>query len=126
MDSKGRLFVGDRWNNRISIFDQNGKFLEVWSQFGRPCGMFIDRNDVLYVAESESREPQGYGYHPGWKRGIRVGSSRTGAVVAFIPDTEPNPDKAATSGPEGITADGKGAVYGAQVLQKSVVRYRRK
>lgn len=126
LDSRGRLFVGDRWNNRISIFDQDGKFLAAWSQFGRPSGIYIDRNDVLYVADSESREPRGYGYHPGWKRGIRIGSATTGAVAAFIPDTEPNPDKGATSGAEGLWADSKGVIYGAQVLQKSVARYIRK
>lgn len=32
-DSRGRLFVGDRANNRIQIFDQNGKFLQEWKQF---------------------------------------------------------------------------------------------
>src|SRR6267142_2649537 len=36
MDSRGRLFVGDRGNNRIQIFDQNGTYLEEWKQFGRP------------------------------------------------------------------------------------------
>jgi sugar lactone lactonase YvrE/mono/diheme cytochrome c family protein len=123
MDSQGRLFVADRWNDRISIFDRHGTFVESWTQFGRPSGLYIDRNDVLYVADSESREPEGYGHHPGWKRGIRIGSAKTGDVTAFIPDTEANPDKQATSGPEGITADGHGAIYGAQVLQKSVVRY---
>ncbi|WP_421932846.1 c-type cytochrome [Phenylobacterium sp.] len=125
MDSQGRLFVGDRWNNRIQVFDQEGKLLAVWDQFSRPSGMFIDRHDVLYVADSESRTPEGYGHHPGWARGVRIGSARTGAVTAFIPDTEPNPDKGATSGAEGIWVDGKGAIYGAQVLQKAVVRYRR-
>src|SRR2546426_11807145 len=47
MDSRGRLFVGDRGNNRIQIFDQDGKFLEEWKQFGRPSGLFIDKNDNL-------------------------------------------------------------------------------
>src|SRR6185437_16190589 len=41
MDSRGRLFVGDRSNNRIEIFDQNGKFIAQWKQFGRPSGIFI-------------------------------------------------------------------------------------
>jgi sugar lactone lactonase YvrE len=126
MDSKGRLFVGDRWNNRIQVFDQDGKLLAIWTQFGRPSGLYIDKNDVLYSADSESRNPQGYGYHPGWKRGIRIGSARTGQVTAFIPDTEANPDKGATSGPEGIWAGPDGAVYGAQVLQKAIVRYEKK
>ena len=123
MDSKGRLFVGDRWNNRIQVFDQEGKLLATWDQFGRPSGMFIDKSDVLYVADSESRNPEGYGHHPGWARGIRIGSAKTGAVTAFIRDTEPNPDKAATSGAEGVWADRDGVIYGAQVQQKTVVRY---
>ena len=126
MDSKGRLFVADRWNDRIVIYDQDGKVLDAWSQFGRPSGVFIDRNDVLYVADSESREPVGYGHHPGWKRGLRIGSAKTGKVEAFVPDTASDPDKQATSGAEGITADGHGVVYGAQVLQKAVVRYTHK
>ena len=123
LDSKGRLFVGDRWNNRIEIFDQQGKLLSIWPQFSRPSGIYIDRNDVLYVADSESRTPEGYGHHPGWKRGIRIGSASTGKVAAFIPDTEPNPDKGATSGAEGIWVDGQGVIYGAQVMQRAVVRY---
>lgn len=126
MDSKGRLFVGDRWNDRIQIYDQEGRLLDSWTQFSRPSGLYIDRNDVLYVADSESRTPQGYGHHPGWARGIRVGSARDGVVTAFIPDTESNPDKTATSGAEGIWADPQGVIYGAQVLQKGVARYVRK
>jgi streptogramin lyase len=54
MDSRGRLFVGDRNNNRIQVFDQDGNFLHQWTQFSRPSGLFIDRNDVIYVADSES------------------------------------------------------------------------
>lgn len=126
MDSRGRLFVGDRWNNRIQIYDQDGKLLDSWEQFGRPSGIFIDKKDILYVTDSESREPQGYGYHPGWRRGIRVGSARTGVVTAFIPDTDPHPEKGATSGAEGIWADDKGVIYGAQVEQRAVVRYVRR
>jgi len=126
LDSRGRLFVADRWNSRIQIYDQSGKLLDSWSQFGRPSGIFIDKNDNLYVADSESRSPQGYGYHPGWKRGIRIGSARTGVVRYFIPDTDPNPDKGATSGAEGIWADDKGVIYGAQVEQRAIVRYVKK
>lgn len=123
MDREGHLYVGDRWNNRIQEFDQDGKLLKIFTQFGRPSGIYIDRNDIMYSTDSESREPMGYGYHPGWKRGIRIGSVKDGIVTAFIPDTMPDPDKTATSGGEGIWADGKGTVYSAQVGQKNVVRY---
>jgi NHL repeat len=43
-DSRGRLFVGDRQNNRIQIFDQNGNFIAQWFQFGRPSGLHICTN----------------------------------------------------------------------------------
>lgn len=52
MDSRGRLLVGDRGNNRMQIFDQADNFLDQWFQFGRPSGMYIDPQDMLYVADS--------------------------------------------------------------------------
>ena len=125
-DSRGRLFVADRANDRIQIFDQEGKFLDEWKQFSRPSGLFIDRNDVIYVSDSESREREGYGHHPGWKRGIRVGSAKDGTVTAFIPDSFPTPEQASTSGAEGVAADSTGAIYGAEVGQKDVKKYVKK
>lgn len=120
-DSKGRLFVADRGNNRIQIFDQDGKFLDEWKQFSRPSGIFIDRNDVIYVADSESTDKEGYGHNPGWKRGIRIGSAKNGTVTAFIPD--PSPGTAITSAAEGVAADRAGNVYGAEVGDKDVKKY---
>jgi sugar lactone lactonase YvrE len=121
-DSKGRLFVADRWNNRVSIFTADGKFIDAWTQFGRPSGLFIDKNDVLYAADSESRNPIGYGFNPGWKRGIRIGSAQTGKVTAFIPDSDPNPDAGATSGAEGMWVD-NGTVYAGKVKERAVTRF---
>ena len=117
MDSQGRLFVGDRRNNRTQIFDQDGNYLATWTQFGRPSGLFIDENDVLYSADSESgaRIENDVPRHPGWKRGIRIGSAIDGLVTAFIPDPEPDQDNAGTSAAEGVAVDAQGNVYGAEV-----------
>ena len=123
-DSKGRLFVGDRANNRIQIFDQDGKFLEQWTQFSRPSGIFIDKNDVIYVTDSESTDRDGYGHNPGWKRGIRIGSAKDGSVKVFIPD--PSPGTGSTSAAEGVAADSNGGVYGAEVGPKDVKKYVKK
>jgi sugar lactone lactonase YvrE len=123
MDSKGLLYVGDRWNNRVQVYTQAGKLLNSWTQFGRPSGIFIDKNDILYSGDSESRRPVGYGYNPGWQRGIRIGSVKDGKVIAFIPDPEPEPDKGATSSAEGITVDRNGVIYGAQVKERLVARH---
>jgi len=122
LDSRGRLFVADRNNNRIQIFDQDGKFLAQWKQFSRPSGIFIDKNDVIYVGDSESNTSR----NPGWKRGIRIGSAKDGRVTAFIPDPEPNPDGSATSGAEGVAADVMGNVYGAEVGSRALKKYVKK
>src|SRR5712672_2718868 len=69
-DSKGRLLVGDRNNNRIQVFDQEGNFIEQFTQFSRPSGIAVGKNDMIYVADSESESVSRN--HFGWKRGIRV------------------------------------------------------
>jgi DNA-binding beta-propeller fold protein YncE len=112
-DSRGRLFVADRGNSRIQIFDQEGTFLYEWKQFGRPSGIYIDKNDMLYAADSESDEKR----NPGWKRGIRIGSAKDGKVEAFILDADPNGSQ------EGVAADAKGNVYGSLTGGMALKRY---
>src|SRR6185369_16504888 len=122
MDSKGRLFLGDRGNNRIQIFDQDGNFIDQWAQFSRPSGIFIDKDDTIYVADSESESVSKN--HDGWKRGIRIGSARDGTVTALIPD--PVEKSNTTSAAEGVAADDAGNVYGAEVGPRRMMKYVRK
>jgi sugar lactone lactonase YvrE len=122
MDSQGRLFVADRANSRIQIFDQDGKHLATWTQFGRPSGLYIDGDDVLYAVDSESNTRR----NPGWRRGIYIGSVRDGRVTAFIPDPEPDPDNSGTSGAEGVAVDALGNIYGAEVGPTTLRRYVRR
>lgn len=121
-DSRGRLFVGDRTNNRVQIFDQKGKFISELKQFGRPSGIFITPGDVLYVTDSESQSEKAgaYGYNPGVHRGIRVGGLKDGKVTGFIPDPEP---KGGTSISEGVAVDRDGNVYGAEVGPRDLKKY---
>src|SRR5688500_13607495 len=113
MDSRGRLFVGDRENNRIQIFDQEGKFLDEWKQFGRPSGIFIDRNDMLYVADHQSDAKT----NPGFRKGITIGSAKDGKVTAFIPDPDPNGSQ------EGVAVDGNGNSYGSMTGGMALKKY---
>ncbi len=132
LDSTGRIFVADRGNNRIQIFDQSGRFLSEWKQFGKPCGIFIDKQDNIYVADSDSnanlwdwkysvdnpcescvqrvsRRPDVGLDNAGFTQGIRIGSTKDGIVRAYIPPH---------MGPEGpvtlterIAVDSAGRVY---------------
>jgi DNA-binding beta-propeller fold protein YncE len=128
LDSRGRVFVGDRQNNRIQVFDQEGKFIAQWFQFGRPSGIYIDvKTDTIYVADSESRDarnnvglpglpPTGYSHNPGAQRGIRIGSARDGKVQSFVPDPCTYPYAGGSSMAEGLTTDAQGNLYGADFL----------
>ena len=127
-DSKGLLYVGDRNNNRVQVFDQDGNFKEKFYQFGRPSGIFIDKKDNLYVADSESGSVSQN--HQDWKRGIRIGSmkDKVKKVVAFIPDPETRirPAFTGTSAAEGVVVDAAGNVYGAEVGPQRVSKYTKK
>jgi len=118
-DSRGRLFVADRGNVRIQIFEQDGTYITEWKQFGRLSGIYIDDNDILYAADSESSATS----NPGWRRGIRVGSAITGHVLYFIPDPDRNPG--GTSAAEGVAADMHGNIFGAEVGPRQLVKYAR-
>jgi DNA-binding beta-propeller fold protein YncE len=129
MDSKGRLFVADRGNRRILIFDQEGKQLDTWYQFSRISGLYIDRNDTLYAIDSESDD----NYNPGWRKGLRVGSARTGEVWYFVPEhvsKQPSGMGGVGSFGEGVAVDAAGNVYGGEVgpiqgLTKFIPRLKR-
>ena len=77
----GRVYVADRANNRIQIFEPDGKLVAAWKQFGRPSDIVIDTNDMVYVADSQSDTTD----NPGFTQGIRIGSAKDGKVTAFIP-----------------------------------------
>jgi DNA-binding beta-propeller fold protein YncE len=120
MDSRGRLFVGNRDNNRIDIFDQDGKLLDIWYQFSRPAGIHIDQaTDTMYVTDSESGSISET--HQDWTRGIRIGSAKDGSVRYLIPD--PDVNAKGTSAAEGVAADKDGVIYGAEVGPKRMMRY---
>jgi sugar lactone lactonase YvrE len=106
-DSRGRLFVADRGNHRLQIFDQDGKLLDTWLQFGRVSNVFIV-GDRLYAIDSESNATR----HPGWKTGIRIGTTKEDKVIAFIPP-HPNNEPQGAAG-EGVAVDREGDVYAAE------------
>jgi sugar lactone lactonase YvrE len=122
-DSEGRLFVADRSNNRIQIFDKDMNFVDEWRHFGRPSGVAILKDDTLVVSDSESSytgfrpaelgppgpEVRGVPRNAGWQPGIRVGNAKDGSLRYFISATRP----------EGMGADDQGDIFGGLTGQCS-------
>lgn len=109
IDSHGRVLVGDRGNNRIQVFDQAGRYIADWKQFGRPTGLFVAPDDTLYVADDESNAER----NPGMTPGIHVGSAVDGSVKAFIP----------AMSTERAVADNAGNIYTAVLAGRTVRKY---
>ncbi len=120
-NSRGELVVADRHNHRIQILTKAGVFIREYDDFGRTSGLAIDRNDVIYTTDSESTER----VHPGWQRGIRIGSLNDGKVAIFIPPhAVPNSPDGAMG--EGIAVDSAGNIYTAEAQLRGVTKFVKK
>jgi DNA-binding beta-propeller fold protein YncE len=108
-DSRGRLWVADRGNHRIEIFDQNGTYLESRYMFSRPSGLFI-KGDTVYVIDSES----GPLNHPNWHDGVRIGPVGEDRVTGFIPPFDRDDRVYQGTAGEGVAVDADGNVYAAE------------
>ena len=119
IDGRGRIFVGDRSNNRIQIFDQQGNHQATWTQYGRPSGIAFDNQGRIYVADSESDDVQ----NPGWEMGIRIGDAEKGWVTEFIPYMWGDPRVTAGNGAEFVAVDPQGNIYGGEPAPRKLQKY---
>ena len=99
IDSRGRVLVGDRSNNRIQIFDQEGAYIDQWTQFGTPSGMYISPDDTLYVVDYNV------------KKGVFIGNARDGSVKYKL-------EKAVA---EGVAVDKDGNIYVGETVPGTTI-----
>jgi sugar lactone lactonase YvrE len=116
-DSRGRLIVADRHNHRIQILTKDGSYVGEYREFSRASGLAIDGNDTIYVADSESTPRS----HPGWLKGIRIGSLNDGKVTIFVPPHKTDSPDGAMG--EGIAIDAAGNLYTAEATVRGVTKY---
>ncbi len=109
-DSGGRLFVADRGNHRIEIFDQDGNYLDSLYSHGRISGIFITADDVLYSIDSESSPTS----HPNWVNGVRIGPVDEDRITGYIPPFEADTRPYQGAAGEGVAVDADGNVYAAE------------
>jgi streptogramin lyase len=126
IDSRGRVLVADRGNSRIQVFDPEGELLYIWTQYGKPSGLFIDRNDILYAGDGLSGDlrtgpPDPWRSNFGWEKGIRIGDLKTEQawVTHFIPQHDEN----IGPGIEFLGVDFDGNIYAGEINRQRLVRY---
>jgi streptogramin lyase len=126
IDSRGRVYVADRGNSRIQVFDQTGKLLYIWTHYGKPSGLFIDRNDVLYAGDglsgmNRSGPPDPWRSNFGWEKGIRIGDLKT--EQAWVTHFVPHHEEETGAGIEFLGVDFDGTIYAGEVARQRLVRY---
>ncbi len=109
-DSQGRLWVADRGNHRIEIFDQEGNYLESRYSYGRISGLFITDDNMVYAIDSESNPIR----QPNWVDGIRIGPLHEDRIVGFIPGYQLESRVYQGTMGKGIAVDEDGNVYVAE------------
>ena len=102
IDSKGRLYVADRANNRIQIFDQNGTFIDQWKNFGTPWGLFVTKNDTLYVVDGTANNC------------LLIANTTDGKVIDRIDGL---------NNATAVTVDSTGAIYIGEVNGMNVKKF---
>lgn len=119
-DGEGRMFISDRGNARVQIFDPEGEFLAVWTQFGRPSSVAI-QGDTIYVVDGTSNPRS----NPGWEKGIRIGSVKTGWVQYLIPSDLQmlDPESGRTVDAEFIGLDSTGNIYSGEVAGRKLIKF---
>lgn len=104
IDGRGRVWVCDRGNKRLQVFDQEGHYLSQTTEFGTPVSVAFDADDVMYVAT---------GAPENW---VAIGTA-DGKLLGKIEGLD---------SPHGIAVDGSGAIYVAQSAGKAIVKFVKK
>ena len=113
----GRVLVADRENDRIQMFDSEGRYLDQWRDIQRPTQLCVGRDGLLYVSELWWRAGQKSATFGDIviDRYGRVSVLQTdGTVVARFGGTAPG-TRGGFTAPHGIAVDSRGDVYVAEV-----------
>jgi 6-bladed beta-propeller protein len=117
--SHGWVYVADRKNRRVQVFDQDGQFVAAWTQFGQPSSVFVGKDDTIYVGASFVDPAR----KKGELRGIVTGSAVDGSLRAFIPDPTDLDTVVAGTSASGLAADSTGSVFAADVGAHKLRKY---
>jgi DNA-binding beta-propeller fold protein YncE len=114
-DAQGFVYVADRENHRVQIFDDRGRYQAQWNNLHRPCGMFADRrqNDLFYVGELGTDLPVSE-HVPNLGPRVSILSAK-GDLVGRFGGKFRGEQPGEFTAPHGCSVDSRGDVYVAEV-----------
>jgi DNA-binding beta-propeller fold protein YncE len=115
LDRAGRVFVADRENHRIQIFDSQGKFLAIWNNVHRPCGLHIagEGEELVYVGELAPPFPFSQNY-PNVGGRISIYDLK-GNRLARLGDIRAGEEPHQFLAPHGLAVNSRGDIYIGEV-----------
>jgi DNA-binding beta-propeller fold protein YncE len=127
VDRAGRIYVADRENSRVQIFSPAGEYLDEWGWVGRPCDVFIDAQDRVYIAELGFRVANQSPVHFRFMERPPPGHDPIARVTVCDPDgqiiTRIGGEEEVLPGnfiaPHGLWVDPKGRLYVGEVVVRS-------
>jgi len=111
-DAEERLYVCDRANNRIQIFDTEGHFLDQWTGFIRPADLFLAPDGVIYVAECKRSNN-----FDGSPSRVTIVDGK-GDILARVGGTDDYDPARGHHTAHGIAVDRENSIYVAEVGQR--------
>jgi DNA-binding beta-propeller fold protein YncE len=110
LDSQGRVYVADRTNKRVQIFDGNGNFLGKWTDVGTPWGFhYVAKENVLYMADGSNN------------RIVKL--NLEGQILGVLGGPGRVQGKFGPAGPHHIAVDSTGAIYVAEIQNRWVQKF---
>ena len=118
-DSVGKVYVADRENHRVQIFDDQGNYLEQWNNMHRPCGLHIE-DDIVYIGQLPTHLHVNADY-PNIGACVTV-HDLSGRQLARVGDAHSGVGPGQYTAPHSIAVDSRGDIYVGEVSYTAYVR----
>jgi DNA-binding beta-propeller fold protein YncE len=108
IDKDGLVYIADRENHRIQIFDPNGKFITMWNNIHRPDGIALDKDGNFFIGELNGID--GMEGCPGLGHRVSVYNLK-GQLQTRFGDPEEGEGPTQFIAPHGVAVDSEGSLY---------------
>ena len=111
-DAEGRVYIADRENHRVQLFDGQGNYLEQWNNLHRPCGLHV-HGDRVYIGQLLTHLTVNADY-PNLGACVSV-HDLSGRQLVRLGGAYPGEEPGEFTTPHGLAVDSRGDLYVSEV-----------